>query len=53
MDVDTLLDRVHDLSDLELAVLLSLIAEQHCLIESSDEIQDDVAAELGLVRKYS
>ncbi|KIV93310.1 hypothetical protein, variant [Exophiala mesophila] len=48
-DVDALLDRVHDLSDLELAVLLSLIADQHCLIESDDDIQDDVAAELGLI----
>lgn len=40
---------VSDLSDLELAVLLSLIAHQHCLIETTEGCIEDVATELTLV----
>ena len=50
MDDPTLLDRIQDLTDLELAVLLSLVAEHHTLIEARDEALDDLAAELALVR---
>ena len=37
------------LSDLELAVLLSLGAREHCLIEAAEDNIHDVAKELALV----
>ena len=43
------LDHVDDLTDLELAVLLSLIAQQHCMVVTTDELLDDLASELALV----
>ncbi|KIX08741.1 uncharacterized protein Z518_03398 [Rhinocladiella mackenziei CBS 650.93] len=49
METQTFLDRVEDLTDLELAILLSLIAQHHCLIEAQDDYLDDVASELALV----
>ncbi len=42
-------DLVEDLTDLELAVLLSLIAQNHCMVVANDGILDDVASELALV----
>ncbi len=44
------LDQVDDLTDLELAVLLSLIAQHHCIVETSDHLLDDLASELALVQ---
>ena len=52
MDVQAFLDHVGDLTDLELAVILSLVAQHHCLIETPDEYQNDVASELALVRVF-
>lgn len=49
MDIQAFLDHVGELTDLELAVILSLVAQHHCLIETRDEFQDDVASELALV----
>lgn len=49
MDVQTFLETVPDLTDLELAVLLCLVAQQHCLITTEDELLDDLAAELALI----
>ena len=49
MDIRTFHDHVGDLTDLELAVTLSLVAQHHCLIETPAEYQDDVASELALV----
>ena len=46
------LDHVEDLTDLELAVLLSLVAQQHCLVMTTDELLDDLASELALVRWF-
>lgn len=46
---ESLLEKVHDLSDLELAVLLSLIAREHCLISTPPEGLDDLIEELQLV----
>lgn len=46
---ESLLEKVHDLSDLELAVLLSLIAREHCLISTPPEGVDDLIEELRLV----
>ena len=43
------LDHVEDLTDLELAVLLSLVAQQHCMVITQDELLDDLASELALV----
>ncbi|KAF2826055.1 hypothetical protein CC86DRAFT_394819 [Ophiobolus disseminans] len=41
--------RVQALSDLELAVLICLVAEQHCIIEADAESTKDVAEELKLI----
>ena len=46
---ESLLNKVHDLSDLELAVLLCLVSREHCLISTLPEALDDVVAELKLV----
>ena len=50
MNYQQFIDIVQDLSDLELATLLCLVAKEHCLIEANDELIDDLAAELALVR---
>ncbi|OAL37102.1 hypothetical protein AYO20_03579 [Fonsecaea nubica] len=44
-----LLDHVDDLTDLELAVLVSLVAQHHCLVVASDDLLDDLASELALI----
>ncbi|KAK3398904.1 hypothetical protein B0T20DRAFT_408595 [Sordaria brevicollis] len=43
-----LLDKIHSLSDLELAVLLSLIAREHCLISTEPDFVQDLSKELCL-----
>ena len=45
----SLIDRIHGLSDLELATLLCLIAKEHCIIETDAEALDDLEHELRLV----
>ena len=47
---DPLVDKVQDLSDIELALILCLVAEQHCIIEAEKESLDAVQQELKLVR---
>jgi len=42
-------DKVQSLSDIELAVLLCLIADQHCVIEAEDELLPGLKQELQLV----
>lgn len=49
MDVQTFLDNVEELTDLELAVLLSLVAQEHCLLSTDDTSLDDLASELSLI----
>ncbi|KAJ9662891.1 hypothetical protein H2198_001119 [Neophaeococcomyces mojaviensis] len=49
MDVQTLLDNIQELSDLELGVLICLIAQGHCLIATEDSLIDDLASELSLI----
>ena len=49
MELQYFVDHVQDLSDLELAMLLCLIAKQHCLVETPDDLIDDLASELALV----
>ncbi|KAK3195933.1 hypothetical protein K4F52_000800 [Lecanicillium sp. MT-2017a] len=46
---DRLLEKVHDLSDLELAVLLCLISREHCLISTPAGAIADLVSELQLV----
>jgi hypothetical protein len=45
----TLLDKVHDLSDLELAALICLVAQEHCIIDTEPDALDDLVQELELV----
>ena len=49
MAEESLLARVHSLSDLELAALLSLISREHCMISTPEEALDDLVEELQLV----
>ncbi|RMZ90379.1 hypothetical protein DV736_g2419, partial [Chaetothyriales sp. CBS 134916] len=49
MDVQEFVTYVPKLSDLELAVLLSLIARQHCLVYTQDDLVDNLASELALI----
>ncbi|KAF2008419.1 hypothetical protein BU24DRAFT_415961 [Aaosphaeria arxii CBS 175.79] len=44
-----LVDKVQGLSDIELAVLLCLVAEQHCIIETDRSVLDDVEKEIQLI----
>ncbi|KAI6785076.1 uncharacterized protein J7T54_008170 [Emericellopsis cladophorae] len=46
---EILLEKIHDLSDLELAALLSLVAREHCLISTPSDALDDLLEELQLV----
>jgi len=46
---ESLFDRVHELTDLELAALLSLINREHCLISTPEYALDDLVAELQLI----
>ena len=45
---EQLLDKIHSLSDLELAALLCLIAREHCLIATEPDSVDELADELRL-----
>jgi hypothetical protein len=49
MDMEAIAAKVQLLSDLELATLLCLIAKQHCLIETEEDLLVDVSHELALV----
>lgn len=44
-----LIDKIHDLSDLELATLICLTAKEHCIIDTEPDALDDLAEELELV----
>lgn len=48
MDSSHVIKVVQDLSDLELAALVSLVAEQHCILRTPDDLTDNVASELAL-----
>ncbi|EXJ55893.1 hypothetical protein A1O7_08824 [Cladophialophora yegresii CBS 114405] len=43
------LEHVEDLTDLELAVLLSLVAQHHCMVVTTGDLLDDLASELALI----
>jgi hypothetical protein len=51
MAEEELLDKVQDLSDLELAALLCLVAQEHCIIDTEPDSLDDLVLELQLVSK--
>lgn len=46
---DPIAIKVQALSDLELAVLICLVADQHCIIETERSFINDVEEELGMV----
>ena len=50
MAEEALLDNVQDLSDLELAALLCLVAQEHCIIDTEPDVLDELVLELQLVR---
>lgn len=49
MDKMPLEEFVRGLSDLEVALFLSLVAQEHCLVETTGDLIDDLAKELALV----
>lgn len=49
MEVQNLLDNIQQLTDLELAVFLSLVAHGHCLMTIEDSFMNDLANELSLI----
>jgi hypothetical protein len=49
MDPFAVQNLVSGLSDLELAVLLSLVCEEHCVVETPIVNVDNVSGELALV----
>jgi hypothetical protein len=48
---DRLAEKVQALSDIELAVLICLVADQHCIIETEKQLLDAVEKELKLVSR--
>lgn len=50
---EALITKIHELSDLELAALICLVAEEHCIIDTDSEALDDLVQELELVCAYS
>ncbi len=46
---EELLDKIQGLSDMELAVLLCLTAQEHCIIDTEPDALDDLVLELQLV----
>ncbi|KXX79034.1 Uncharacterized protein YeaC [Madurella mycetomatis] len=46
---ERLLEKIHALSDLELAALLCLVAREHCLIGTEPDSVDELAEELRLI----
>ena len=49
IDPSGLVERVQELTDLELAMLLSLLASQHCIITAEQDDLDSLEQELQLV----
>ena len=49
MENPGLIERIQELTDLELALLVSLVAGQHCLIEVEEEALQPLQQEIQLV----
>ena len=47
--METIVSKVQSLGDLELAILLSLVAEQHCIITTKRRLVGELAQELQIV----
>ncbi|KAL3455465.1 hypothetical protein BJX64DRAFT_272375 [Aspergillus heterothallicus] len=52
-DIDGIPSLAQELSDLELALLLCLGGQEHCLIETDESSINDVAAELALICSHT
>lgn len=50
METSPLVERVQDLTDLELAILLSLVAGEHCIIHAESSALESLEHELRLVQ---
>ena len=50
MNEADILKGVQELTDIELALLLCLVAGQHCVIETEEEFLETLVEELQLVR---
>lgn len=48
--VQNVSQRVQELSDLELAALICLVADEHCVIATEDDLLQDLEQELRIVR---
>lgn len=48
-NLESIAEKVQALSDIELAVLICLVTEQHCIIETERQFLRDIEAELKLV----
>ena len=46
---ERIVEKVQALSDTELAVLLCLVADQHCIIETGSQLLDGLENELQIV----
>ncbi len=46
---EDLLEKIHALSDLELAALICMVADQHCVVEAEKEDLDGVGGEIRMV----
>lgn len=46
---ESLIGKIHDLSDLELAALICLVAKEHCIIDTVPDSLDELVDELELV----
>lgn len=49
MAEESLINKVQDLSDLELATLICLVAQEHCIIDTEPDALDNLVQELELV----
>ena len=49
MEEASLAEKIHGLSDLELETLLSLLANEHCIIWTQEDALDSLGEELELV----
>jgi len=47
--MDNIASKITNLGDLELAILLSLLAENHCIITTKGRLVDELVRELELV----
>ena len=49
MEAPNVIDKIHEFNDLELAALLCLIANEHCIISTSNDVLNELEKELQLV----